>query len=250
MLLSVLALLLLCAVHLSARYLAFLEGVPRSRWLSAAGGMSLAYVFLHFMPELAHGQELVNDSNWALAWLEFELFAIALTGLLISLGLERLVQVSDAREEGAGADIPPDERLDKHDHGVFLLHLVSFAVYNLITGYLLLHRGESEAPGGLIAFAIAMALHLLVTDYGLRQAFPSGYRRYGRWILIAALCAGFLLALAITLPEIAILAIIALLGGGMVLNVLKEELPTERQSRFWAIVAGSVFYAGVLALMG
>lgn len=250
MILSFLALLLLAAVHLSARQLAFLEGTPRSRWLSAAGGISLAYVFLHFLPELAHGQELVEESGLAIEWVEFELFAVALLGLLASYALERVVQVSDAREEGADRHISRDDRLDKHEHGVFWLHLASFAIYNLITGYLLLHRGgEQGSTGELTAFAIAMALHLLVTDYGLREAFPHGYRKFGRWVLIGALVVGFAIGLATDLPELAILAIIALLGGGMVLNVLKEELPTQRQSRFGAMVAGAAAYAVVLAIM-
>ena len=30
----------------------------------------------------------------------------------------------------------------------------------------------------------------------------------------------------------------AFLGGGVILNVLKEEVPSERQSRFWAFALG------------
>jgi hypothetical protein len=36
------------------------------------------------------------------------------------------------------------------------------------------------------------------------------------------------------------------LAGGVVLNVLKEELPEERKSNFWAFLFGVVFYAGLL----
>ena len=32
----------------------------------------------------------------------------------------------------------------------------------------------------------------------------------------------------------------------VVLNVLKEELPQERQSRFWAFALGLVVYGGLL----
>jgi len=38
----------------------------------------------------------------------------------------------------------------------------------------------------------------------------------------------------------------AFLGGGVVLNVLKEEIPTERQSGFWAFALGAVVYAALL----
>ena len=37
----------LALVHLFAGKLRFLHVIPRSRWLSMAGGASVAYVFLH-----------------------------------------------------------------------------------------------------------------------------------------------------------------------------------------------------------
>jgi zinc transporter ZupT len=45
-------------------------------------------------------------------------------------------------------------------------------------------------------------------------------------------------------PAIALL--FAFLAGGVILNVLKEELPEERQSRFWAFTLGAGFYAVLL----
>lgn len=41
----------------------------------------------------------------------------------------------------------------------------------------------------------------------------------------------------------------AFLGGGVVLNVLKEEVPSERQSRFWAFAAGAAGYAALLLML-
>ena len=46
----------LAVVHLFAAHLRFLRGVPRSRWLSIAGGVSVAYVFVHLLPELAESR--------------------------------------------------------------------------------------------------------------------------------------------------------------------------------------------------
>ena len=61
---------------------------------------------------------------------------------------------------------------------------------------------------------------------------------------------GALLGLLIGLPEPAIVAVIAFLGGSIVLNVLKEELPEERESRFGAFLAGAGGYAALLILAG
>lgn len=45
---------------------------------------------------------------------------------------------------------------------------------------------------------------------------------------------------------LALAAITAFLAGGIVLNVLKEELPEERESRFWAFALGATSYATIL----
>ncbi len=52
---SLLAALLLALVHVATPSLRFLEGTPRSVWLSLAGGVSVAYVFVHFLRGVAHG---------------------------------------------------------------------------------------------------------------------------------------------------------------------------------------------------
>ena len=298
---SLVAALVLVLVHIFAHRLKFLEGTPRSQWLSAAGGISLAYVFLHLLPELAEGQALLATEGMGLALVEFEIYGLALIGLLAFYGIERLVQVEDdVGREDIRADIaagePETQATETRHHPSFWLHLTTFSIYNLIIGYLLLHRGSDEhghgahdeahgdahdgdagglgagsvdetglADGGaavseapvlsmgegdlavLATFAIAMALHFLTTDYGLREDFRRGWMKTGRWVLSVAILVGWALGALVTLPEIVILGAIALLGGGVILNVLKEELPEERQSRFGALLAGAAGYTALLA---
>ena len=50
----------LAAVHLFSGRLRFLSVLPRSRWLSAAGGVSVAYVFVHLLPDLAEEQVTIR----------------------------------------------------------------------------------------------------------------------------------------------------------------------------------------------
>ncbi len=38
----------------------------------------------------------------------------------------------------------------------------------------------------------------------------------------------------------------AYLAGGVIMNVLKEELPQERKSRFWAFAIGAGAYSVIL----
>jgi hypothetical protein len=48
------------------------------------------------------------------------------------------------------------------------------------------------------------------------------------------------------MPEPAIPMLVAFLAGGVILNVLKEELPQERASRFSAFAAGVLLYGALL----
>ncbi len=238
-LVPLLAALGLVVVHLFSDRLRFLEGTPRSVWLSVAGGVSVAYVFVHLLPELAEGQEALAEAlGESLAVLESHVYLLALVGLAVFYGLERAASSSRRRKQKQAGE-------DRASAGVFWLHISSFAVYNAIIGYLLLRR-EEGATEGLFLFFLAMALHFVVNDRGLREQHKSAYHRLGRWVISAAILLGWALGLFLEVPEFAIAAITAFLAGGIVLNVLKEELPEERQSRFWAFALGAAMYTMVL----
>ena len=264
------ALLLLAAAalavtHLFAAKLRFLDRIPRSGWLSAAGGVSVAYVFVHLLPELAEAQDAADEGGgrrFGAGVAGAEVWLLALAGLVAFYGLDRLVMhaetLGDPRREvgpGAGgetggADSVEDVAKGKEasGHGPFWLHLSSFAVYNVITGAVMVGN-EDRTPAGLGLFALAMALHFLVTDLGLMKAYRGAWTRIGRWALAAAVLLGAGVESLVAAPEALIDGVTAFLGGGVVLNVLKEELPEERRSRFGAFAAGVAGYAGLLLLV-
>jgi hypothetical protein len=213
---------LLALVHMLGGSLRFLRVVPRSRFLSAASGVSVAYVFVHILPDLAQSQENIREAaERAVGFAEHHVYQIALVGMMVFYGLERLANRSRARSAASGG-------ADTTEPGVFWIHVSSFALYNALIGYLLLHR---EKPGlvSLLFFFAAMATHFLVNDFGLRQDHKYRYDRYGRWLLAAAVVAGWAVG-AITEVHRAVIAVLfSFLAGGVILNVLKEELPEEQE---------------------
>ena len=234
----------LAAVHLFGAKLTFLDAVPRSRWLSMAGGAAVAYVFLHLLPELALAQESLErrgPQGFGPFDVGHEVYLLALVGLASFYGLERAAKVSRHERRKAGEEDVPGR-------GVFWLHVVSFALYNAFVGYLLLHR-EDPTRRGLLLFFLAMALHFLANDYGLRKDHRGAYDRSGRWILSAAILLGWGIGTQVELGELPLALLFAFLAGGIVLNVLKEELPAERESRFSAFVLGAAGYAAILLLL-
>lgn len=230
--------LLLALLHLFSGRLRFIRYLPRSRWLSFAGGVSVAYVFLHLLPELAAGQEAIAERGPLLGVAERHVYLVALFGLAAFYGLERLAARSRAEHrERTGDDCAPP--------GVFRVHVASFAFYNALVGYLLL-RGESESLRSLLLFAAAMGLHFVINDFGLREHHRREYDRVGRWVLSAGVLAGCAVGYAAPLPEAAVSAATAFLAGGIILNVLKEEVPDERGSRFGSLLLGMALYTALL----
>ena len=257
--LSFLAALVLGAVHLVAGRLRFLDGIPRSGWLSFAGGVSVAYVFVHLLPELAEHQHALGGYEGGVLWA----FVLALAGLVAFYGLERraLTDRAEAVEEAKGAteeeaqekvavrgtgEVKGDaEAIQDADGDGFALHLGSFALYNVLVGCLLARSGEVD---GLGPYLVAMALHFMVNDYGLRDHYKERYRYPGRWILAGATVAGWALGASVPLTDSVLAGFGAFLAGGVVLNVLKEELPEGRRSRFGAFALGAAIYAAFLVL--
>lgn len=65
-----------------------LSGVPRSRWLSFAGGVPTVFVFLQILPTLARDQEvLTGAAGGALGFLEHHVYIAAFLGLAVFYGL-------------------------------------------------------------------------------------------------------------------------------------------------------------------
>lgn len=229
----------LALIHLYSGKLRFLNTIPRSRWLSMASGVSVAYVFVHILPDLSEQQEAISQIG-ALGFLEYHVYLLALLGLTVFYGLEQMVKESQRKQTQNKLDAS-----NTTEAGVFWLHIASFAIYNTLIGYLLLHR---ETPGllSLFFFFVAMGLHFVVNDYGLREDHKRTYHQIGRWILAAAIIVGWVIGTATKISNAAIAVLFSFLAGSVIFNVLKEELPEERKSRFWAFAVGVAVYSALL----
>ncbi len=224
------------AVHLFVNRLHILDVTPRSRWLSFAGGVAVAYVFLHVLPDIAaHQREFAAGMGLQSIAAESVIYSLTLAGLSLFYGLERAVKVSRgvSRAEGEG---------DRMKDDVLYLHLVTYGTFNALIGYLLLHR-EEAGPWSLGLYFVAMSLHFLTADFGMRQDHRQAYDRLARWVISAAVVGGWVLGIFVELSPVLIGCLFAFLAGGIILNVLKEELPEERQSYFMPFLLGVVLYA-------
>ncbi len=225
----------LATLHIIGGRLRFLSYVPRSGWLSFAGGISVAYVFVHLLPELAAGARVVEQELGDPIASQHVVWLIALTGMVAFYGLEVASRDSPGKEGGGTAT----------GVAVYRLSMIVYGVYNAVIAYQL-HERADEGGVSLTLFVSAMALHFLVNDFSLREHHKQRYETEGRWVLVGFVAAGALVGAVTDVLVVSIELTTALIAGGVVLNVMKEELPAQAESRFSAFLAGVVSYALLL----
>ncbi len=229
----------LALVHGFATRLPIFNIIPRFRWTSFAGGVSLSYVFLEIFPELSHAQEELQHSGILLVrYLEKHVYMLALIGLLVFYGLELLAFRINSLQQS--------EREKKVNNSLFFwIHISAFAMLNIIISYLLQDLREH----GIIKcflFFITFALHLFIVDDKLREHQQLLYDKFGRWLLVAAIVFGTVISQIVHLDETAITIIWSFLAGTVILNVLKRELPDENKTCFGSFLGGSLIFSILL----
>jgi hypothetical protein len=229
----------LAIVHAVVARLPLFAVIPRYRWTSFAGGVSISFVFLEIFPELSHAKEKLEGSEMSvLHHLDNQFHLIALIGLLVFYGLG-----SFALRSKLFAPSAQDEAVSRP--AVFWIRISGFAMLNVIFGYLL-HDLSEHSIIDCILFFIAVALHFFITDENLREDHQSLYDKTGRWLLAGAIVMGAVIGHLVRLDETAIAIVWAFSAGSMILNVLMRELPEERETCFWSFFVGSAVYAALL----
>ncbi len=228
MLSSFIAACLLSLTHILVGRLRFLHAEPHSAWLSLSGGAAVAYVFAHLLPKLAQKQEaLLNASDSGLyGFLEHHAYLVALAGFVVYYGIGRAAVFAKTH--------------------VLSVQVAGFAGYSLLIGYLV---ADSSGLVALALITLAMILHFLGMDHGLLHKYVALYDRVIRWLLALSILVGWTIGVSTNISDTTVALWLAFLAGGIIINVIEEELPSERHGRFWPFLAGvMVFTILVLAI--
>ena len=235
--LQILALVLLCLVHIFVGRLHFLH--RGTGWLSFSGGAAAAYVFVYLMPKLGYQQLILSGvapaSGW-LGYLQHHAYLVAFVGFLTYFGASRA---------GERVERPADQSSkDSLSHPLEILHILSAALYALLVGYLVsdYHR---PALTPILLGMIALTLHFLGADHAVLERYGKLYDSLIRWLLVGATIAGACIGALTTLRPTIFALWFAFLAGAIIVNVLEEELPKGRQSEFWWFVAGALFFSAL-----
>lgn len=229
----------LALVHGFANRLPIFSIIPRFRWTSFAGGVSISYLFLQIFPELSNAQEELLHSQFGMVeYLKNHVYILALMGLLVFYGLDLLAPRAKSLHSST-------HTIKHNGSAVFWIHISAFAILNAILGYLLQDLSEHSLIA-CILFFITVALHFFIIDDNLREHQTSLYDKQGRWFLVGAIIFGAIIGQTFHIDEALIAIVWSFLAGSIILNVLKRELPDEKENCSRSFIGGVVLFAVLL----
>ena len=225
----------LAAVFLFGERIHPLRALTRNRrsLLSISAGVSLAYVFVRLLPELADARLTFASSTILPARFEgIAVYVLGLLGFIVFYGLEHFTK--RARLALAESDVP-DPRL----------RILGFSAYACLIAYLVVDSLDNSV-GGLAAYTVAMGVHFLTVDHRFREEPGETYRRRGHLLLAMAVLVGWGMGLLFALPRDILALMIGFLSGGVIINSMISELPSGERQTFVPFAAGGLLYSMVL----
>lgn len=223
--LSLYVLVIFVAIHLFANQAYALGWVWHLRFLSFASGVSFAYVFIDLLPTLEKGAPILKQViDPVIPYLDRHSYLIALLGLLFFYGLQG-----------------PAEKSIR----TFWASMGGYFLFNFFIGASLSDVNNPDIQP-LLLFAVAIGLHYFVHDHNLREDHVDLYDHYGRWFLSLALILGWLTGFFIKIPEAIINLVVAFIAGGVLLNVMRYELPKREKGTYIYFLSGALIYAAIL----
>lgn len=219
-------------VHLLATKARQLDAIFHGRLLSTGSGVAIAYVFIDILPKLAKHDAVVHNSLAEIfPYFERHVYIMALLGFLLFFLVDRSKEVLQ----------------DKSAY--FYLSLSSYALFNFLVGYAVVDKDNPEVQP-LLLFSIAMLLHYFMNDYSLSQAHGQQYDSFAKWLLVACLFAGWLVGLLSALSATAVALVSAFIGGGVIMNVTRHELPADTPHSLGAFLLAATAYTAILLAIG
>ncbi len=213
------------------------------RVLSFGAGLTIAYVFVHLLPELEAAREVLgaNAARMSLPFPSLRVYLAVLIGFMSFYGLEQLAARTRAPagfEAPRGAEARPGRSI----------HVAGFFVYICLVGYLAV-RSLEEGSTPIALYAVALGLHFLSLDYALSREYGSWYKNSVRYVFALAPLAGWAVGILVEFSDFFTAALLGFMSGGIILNAIASELPKEKEGRFWYFCCGGALYTVLLIIL-
>ncbi len=200
-----------------------------ARITAFAGGIAVGYAALYLLPKIGNYTASFTNGRPDLAELfQYQLYFFLLAGVVVYF------LTHSPRTEGRTSPA--------------VLSGGAFLLYSFMTGSVL---EELPRPGYFpyILAGGAMCLHFLGICHQLRERDTAGFDRYMRWMLAASTLMGWIAGTLDMLSKGAVAMIVAFLGGGILVNVLREEWPEGTPGRSAPFLVGVGLFALLAIIM-
>ncbi len=224
---SFLAILVFSSVHYASSRVGLLHHVSKAKFLSFGGGVAIAYVFVDLLPKLGKNDTYIQSVlRNSIPYIEHHVFILALLGFLLFFSLDRTPETWQKKLK-------------------FNISISSYALFNYFVGYAVADPYDPEVQP-LVLFTLAISLHYCTNDFSLNETYGDMYRKTGKNILLISLLLGYVTGLFFDLPQTSVALLGAFIGGGVIINVIRHELPKEKPNRFSTFLLGAFLYTALL----
>ena len=215
---SLASVLMVAAVQAGYPWIERRSGAQLSLLTAVAGGVAVGYVALYLLPKIGdYTAAIIAARPDGRELLHYRLYYFFLGGLIFYFFIDQ------ARP--AGRALPA------------LLHGVAFVGYSFLTGGVLATVPRAGYFPFLLA-GLALSLHYIGICHQLRDWHHDSFDRYMRWLIAAATLAGWAVGATGLVSKELLAILVAFLGGGILVNVLREEWPRQDSRRVAPFLSG------------
>lgn len=201
---------------------------------SFGGGVAIAYVFLVLLPELDIAHKWLGEHIHLVALASFLTFYVAELLLIAQIHRTRLT-----------AHLP--HRASTPTTRAFWFHLGILWAFIWMVVFAM---PDSKADNLVFAIfgTLTIALRLVYKDYILREHQDAQHQATGRYLLAVAPIAGFGAHYLVEPSPAALDLFVAVLAGGILQSVFRQELPSADTVELPWLLAGVAIFAGLVKI--
>jgi hypothetical protein len=197
-------------------------------WVPATGGIAVGYVFLYQLPKLgAYTTDIANASGGLNEFSDYRAYSFCLAGFILYFLVDSLA-----------------ESETKSSKRYTILFAAGFIVYALLVGFSIATFSRSSILALQMGSAVLL-IHMLGIDHQLRHLESSLFDRYQRWMLAAAVLLGWGGGVVFPIAKEIVMYASAFLSGGIIANVMFEEVPRKRIGRLLPFIIGVALFVCV-----
>ncbi|RHB49373.1 hypothetical protein [Exiguobacterium sp. AM39-5BH] len=224
----------LALINFFGIYLFPRDRVPSQKWFSFSSGIAITYFFMYLLPSLNKRQYTLRV-EWLDLALPSEIYVISLLGFTVFYGTMRVVRTPYFK----------DETIDQNVS--YWLQVTLLTAYMSFSAYVVTATSVTFVARSF--YATALGVHFLAVGHDLYRHYGECYIRQGRYLLSGAILIGGFFSHFIDLASHVEAILFAFVAGAMILNIVKFELPSDRNLHFRTFVLAVVSYGGLLLLL-